>query len=68
MNNLEHLVVHVCINITIGFLFSLNMDPILHSSGPQNASAEHLCFASWIEVLRHWNREITVFSQSEKEE
>jgi len=53
MNNLEHLVVHGCINISIGFfLFSLNMDQILHSSGPQNASTEYLCFAGWIEVFR----------------
>jgi len=69
MNNLEHLVVHGCINISIGFfLLSLNWDPILQGSGSQITSAEHLCFASWIEVFRHWNRELTVFSQSEKEE
>jgi hypothetical protein len=43
MNDLEHLVVHGCINISMGFfLLSLNMDPILHSIGPQNASAEHM--------------------------
>jgi len=54
MNNLEHLVVHGCINISIGFfLLSLNWDPILQGSGSQITSAEHLCFASWIEVFRH---------------
>ena len=44
------------------------MDPVLHSSGPQNESGELLCFASWIEQFRHWNREITVFSQTDKED
>jgi hypothetical protein len=54
MNNLEHLVVHGYINISIGyFLFSPNLDLMLHNSGHQNASAEHLRFASWIEVFRY---------------